>query len=74
MEVITDKLVREQVRLQLNKYVLYGVRFEDLHNDVRYPHYVAARNRFDSLSVSKGDAESVRERLKWVKEFIKGLR
>jgi HEPN domain-containing protein len=73
VEVITDKLVREQVRSQLNDFVLYGVHFEDLHNDVRYPHYFAARNLFASLSVSKGDAESVCERLKWVKEFIRGL-
>lgn len=69
----TDTRVQEHIRSQLNQYVLSGVQFHHLHNNIRYPRYVERQNHFVSLKVSKEDVESIRARLLWVKNFINAI-
>ncbi len=51
--------VREQVRTQLETYVLGGIRFGKLHNDLRYPSFSERSGAYAMLRVDEADAQAV---------------
>jgi HEPN domain-containing protein len=74
VEVIsTDAHVQLQIRGQLTKYALANVKYNLLHNDLRYPTYFAAENYSCSLEISRDDVITLLARLNWIKEFMKSL-
>lgn len=65
--------IRRQVREQLDRYVLAGVNFGLLHNDLRYPFYSERFNSYSCLEVTKQDAESLMQRLHFLKRFLQDV-
>lgn len=59
------------IQEQFDKCLLRGVRFNLLHNDLRYPAYLDRVGGFASLDVSERDLLQMFERLDWLKEFMK---
>lgn len=66
-------LIKEQVKGQLENFVLEGVRFGKLHNDLRYPFYVEKTSNFALVAVGQHDAEFCCERLERLKSFLKDI-
>jgi len=73
MEIVASGDIREQVRSQLNDYVLGGVRFSELHNDLRYPLWLSRRRSYAPLQIDRSAAETVLQRLDALKQFLAGV-
>jgi hypothetical protein len=74
VEIVSmDSYIRKQVREQLDKYVLDGIKFNLLHNDLRYPFYSERFNSYSSLDVTKEDTETVLQRLNFLKKFLQDV-
>ena len=52
-----NQIIQDQVRNQLDSFVLEGVRFGKLHNDLRYPFYIEKLNSCAMVQIEKSDAE-----------------
>ncbi|WP_129677680.1 HEPN domain-containing protein [Candidatus Chloroploca sp. Khr17] len=65
--------VHAQVREQLRDFVLGGIRFGKLHNDLRYPAFSMRYQSYSLLSVSRQDADLTLERLQTLKRFLKDI-
>jgi HEPN domain-containing protein len=65
--------VQGQVREQLRDFVLGGIRFGKLHNDLRYPSFSERYQSYSLLSVSRPDADITLERLQTLKRFLKDI-
>jgi hypothetical protein len=68
-----DAYIRKQVREQLDKYVLDGIKFSLLHNDLRYPFYSERFNAYSSLDVTPEDTETLLQRLHFLKRFLQDV-
>ncbi len=68
--VSANPLVQEQIRNQLDRFVLEGVRFGKLHNDLRYPVYLERSQSYARLQVEKNDAELALQKLEKLKVFL----
>jgi hypothetical protein len=74
LRIITgNQMLRDQVRDQLEKNVLKGIRFGKLHNDVRYPAYFKQRDSFSLLQIDSADAEQVYQTLQNLKPFLEHI-
>jgi HEPN domain-containing protein len=73
LEIVVSEDIREQVRSQLKDHVLGGVRFNELHNDLRYPIWLSKRRSYASLQIDRAAAETVVKRLEALKQFLAGL-
>jgi hypothetical protein len=73
LELAVDADLRPQVQSQLDNYVLGGVLFGQLHNDLRYPKWLANRRGYAPLIVDRSAAETVQARLEALKGFLDGL-
>jgi HEPN domain-containing protein len=71
--VSSDPLVQSQVKKQLTTYVLRGIRFGSLHNNLRYPLYLRKRKSYAMLEVNGNDAEEVLDLLERLKAFLKEI-
>jgi len=71
--VSSNAMVQDQVRNQLNKFVLGGIRFGKLHNDLRYPIFFTRRETYSLLEVSQTDAKIVLEKLQQLKTFLEEI-
>ena len=69
-ETINDSRVSEQIENQLATYVLEGVQFGFLHNDVRYPRYVERHRSYSLLELRDKDAEATSGKLARLKSFV----
>jgi HEPN domain-containing protein len=65
--------VQVQVREQLRDFVLGGIRFGKLHNDLRYPAFSVRYQSYSLLSVGQQDADITLERLQTLKRFLKDI-
>lgn len=72
-ETINDPRVSEQISSQLSTHVLQGVRFGVLHNDVRYPRYLARKQSCLLLELSEKDSAKVSQMLARLKQFVEGF-
>ncbi|MCC2671113.1 MAG: hypothetical protein K0Q72_3584 [Armatimonadetes bacterium] len=70
--VSVDPAVRERIRSILNTYVVGGIRFTRLHNDVRYPFYTE-RQGFSSLDITTRDSELILDRLRYLKTMLRDI-
>ncbi len=75
IEIISaDELIRQQIKTQLDEYVLQGVWFGKLHNDLRYPKYSEKYENYSLLQVTSNDAQIVSSRLQLLKKYLADLR
>jgi hypothetical protein len=65
--------IQNQVRDQIYKNVLGGIRFGKLHNDLRYPIYFYSRDSFSGLRIDKSDAEEALRILDNLKLYLKDI-
>jgi hypothetical protein len=70
---INDPRVSQQIEEQLSKYVLEGVHFGYLHNNVRYPRYLEHSQEHTMLEISAKDAESAVQKLVRLRAFVEGF-
>ena len=74
VEIVSgNSLIQEQFRMQLNHFVLEGVRFGKLHNDLRYPIRVEKSNSFAILQIDRQDAELALQKLEKLKVFLQDI-
>ena len=71
--VSANKNVQLQIKAQLNQFVLNGVRFGQLHNELRYPNYYQKTKEYTSLVVSKNDMTLCKEKLTKLRIFLKEI-
>lgn len=71
--VSSNAEVQKQIRSQLDRFVFQGVRFNHLHNNLRYPFFSDRSQGFVLLKVNAEDIESIQSRLRWVKQFLKSV-
>lgn len=69
----SNTTVQGQVREQLRDFVLGGIRFGKLHNDLRYPSFSERYQSYSLLSVGHQDADITLERLQTLKRFLKDI-
>lgn len=73
LEVInSNKLVQDQIRTQMQRFVLGDIDFRHLHNNLRYPYY-SGRNNYSSVQFEKRDNEIIAQKLEALKSFIAGI-
>lgn len=68
-----DEHLRRQIMQQLHDYVLGDIKYEYLHNDLRYPKYSGRYNSYSSLQVSRQHCDLLFEKLRLLKVFLEGL-
>ena len=74
IEIISPETrVKEQVQEQLNRYVLEDIRFNTLHNNLRYPFYSERYNSFSCLDVTEEDVELLIQKLSFLKNFLRDI-
>jgi hypothetical protein len=71
--VSANPLIQEQVHNQLDHFVLEGVRFGKLHNDLRYPVFMEKSQAYARLQVEKHDAELALQKLENLKIFLRDI-
>jgi len=74
VEVVSiDPTVRERIRAILDTYVVGGIRFSQLYNNVRYPFFSERYGTFSALDVEATDAELIRQRLTYLKTMLQEI-
>ena len=67
----------ELLALQMNQQIFSGIlkeiRFEYLHNSLRYPIYIKRYGDYISISLKKSDCEKLHETLQRLKTYLDGL-
>ena len=71
--LIEDPRVCEQIERQMATYVLEGVHFGHLHNDVRYPRFLERRGTHSVLQLSAQDTEAAAKKLARLRSFVEGF-
>lgn len=69
----TDDLVKQQVSSQLNTVILGKIKYNYLHNNLRYPFYSKKYNSYSSLTLNTSDTNSLFTRLNALKIFLKDI-
>lgn len=69
----TDERVKEQLTIQLRQYVLKSIRFNWLHNNLRYPEYNEKIGSYIKFDYSENDCNNIRESLTNMKVYLKEL-
>ena len=74
IEVINgNPLIRDQIKKQLREHVLGDIRFNLLHNNLRYPFYSERYNSYSCLEVTRTDNELIIQKLNALKGFLAGI-
>jgi HEPN domain-containing protein len=74
IDIVSPEIrVKEQVREQLERYVVGDIKFNHLHNNLRYPFYSEKYNSFSCLDVTSADAELFIQKLNFLKKFLKDI-
>ena len=74
LEIIsTDENVRSQIRNQMNRFVLGDVKYNQLHNNLRYPFYSKRYNYYSVLCIAEEDCINIEENLQSLKKYLKDL-
>src|ERR1700681_4007285 len=66
----SDVRVREKIRLQLDQFVYRGIRFNWLHNDLRYPSYSQRDASYACLDLNDDDVRTFVDRLNFLKKVL----
>ena len=71
--VSTNPTIQAQVKQQLDQFVLKGVRFGQLHNELRYPLFYHKTQQYTLLEITKNDADVCRQKLNDLKRFLQDI-
>ena len=71
--VSPDPRLQALIREQFDNYLFQGLRFNLLHNDLRYPTYFERTATYSCLELSGADLLVMFGRLDWLKEFMNEL-
>ena len=69
----TDKTTQQQVSTQLNSYVLGNIKYNHLHNNLRYPMYSKRYDSYSMLYIDKHDFDLLQLRLDSLNDYLKDL-
>lgn len=69
----TNDIIKEQIKRQLREHVLKGIRFNTLHNDLRYPKYSTRKQTYMVFVYNKSDCIEIRESVQLLKKFLEEL-
>jgi HEPN domain-containing protein len=74
IELVSSKgITQDQVKAQIEQYVLGGVKFGMLHNNLRYPFYIEKSHTYSILQIDREAAELMCEKLKSLKAFLQDI-
>ena len=74
LEILSnDPRVKLQIKDQLYNHVLGSIRFDYLHNNLRYPHYSKRFDSYSVLTVVKRDVEEIYTKLISLQSFLKDV-
>ncbi|KGN00178.1 hypothetical protein Z969_10020 [Clostridium novyi A str. 4570] len=74
VEIISpDKNIQQQIKSQLDKYVLQDINFQKLHNNLRYPFYNLKNNSYSCIDFNKRDCEVIEKKLTDLKIYLNQL-
>lgn len=74
IEIISpDKNIQQQIKNQLNKYVLQDINFRQLHNNLRYPFYSLKYNSYSCVDFNQEDCEVIEKKLNELKNYLNQL-
>ena len=65
--------LRDALKKQLDGLVIRGLKFGELHNNLRYPRFQGRQGRFEVLELGLTDADSLLSRLEALKKFAKEI-
>ncbi|MGL5039939.1 MAG: hypothetical protein ACRC6D_07420 [Aeromonas sp.] len=71
--ISSDQIIQQQVLKQLSEHVLGGIKYNYLHNNLRYPNYSRKSNSYSMLEVEKKDYQQLSERLLALKNFLNDI-
>jgi len=64
VEIISsDKNIQEQIMNQLNEYIFQDIKFQQLHNNLRYPFYSSRYNSYSCIDFYQKDCEAIEKNL-----------
>ncbi|WP_105620097.1 HEPN domain-containing protein [Vallitalea okinawensis] len=74
LEIITtNENVRLQIRNQINTFVLGNVRYNQLHNNLRYPFYSKRYDNYSVLDIEEIDCLTIENNLQALKKYLREL-
>lgn len=74
LEIIsTDDNIRNQVRQQIYKFALGDIKYNQLHNNLRYPFYNNKYNNYCLIEFSSKDCINIENNLSSLKRYLKEL-
>lgn len=68
-----DAFLGEQVQKQIDNYVVGDIKFNHLHNNLRYPYYSERFNTYSAMQYNRADNEVIAQRLVALKQFLEGI-
>ncbi|ADK14892.1 MULTISPECIES: HEPN domain-containing protein [Clostridium] len=68
-----DKNIQQQIKEQLNKYVLQDIKFQQLHNNLRYPYYSSKYNSYSMVDFRSLDCSGIYIKLHDLKDYLQEL-
>lgn len=71
--ISTDDNVKQQVNKYFNDYVFENIKFNKLHNNLRYPHYSAKYNSYSNLDFNWNDCDFIEKKLFILKNYLDQL-
>ena len=69
----TNDIVKKQITLQLQTYVLGNIKYNFVHNNLRYPHYSNKYNAYSMLEVNEKDFNLLCEKFDLLKKFLENM-
>jgi hypothetical protein len=71
--LVASERLHQLVQEQFERCLFQGLRYNLLHNDLRYPTYFERTHGFACLEVSRSDVIEMFARLDWLKDFMQEL-
>lgn len=68
-----DQQTRGHIKQQLHTFVTQDVRFNILHNELRYPTYFERHGHYSCLTVDQADAKRLFDKLRWLKSYLQAI-
>lgn len=74
LEIITtNNVIRDQISKQISEFVLKDIKYQQLHNNLRYPYYNRRTDSYCCIKYSAKDCYKIQENLKSLKNYLTHL-
>lgn len=71
--ISADENIQNQVKEMLNKNIIQGIKFQQLHNNLRYPLYNSRYDSYSSVDFTKEDCKIIENKLADLKIYLNEL-